>query len=85
MSENKTALPSLRNHDWNTVKYESMEVNDLLTNFPTNDITKLNDLIFAGAKLDCEKIRVPLKATGRKSKPGWEHRLESQKKDYNDK
>ena len=38
-----------------TVKSETEKVNDLLTNIPTNDITELNDLIYAGAKLDSEK------------------------------
>ena len=33
-------------------------MNDLLTNIPTNDITELNDLIYAGAKLVSEKTRV---------------------------
>ena len=51
MSEKKTTLPSLRNKDWRTVKSETEKVNDLLTNILTNDITELNDLIYAGAKL----------------------------------
>ena len=55
MSEKKTTLPSLRNQDWRTVKSETEKVNDLLTNIPTNDITELNDLIYTGAKLVCEK------------------------------
>ena len=41
------------------------------------NITKLNELIYAGAKLVCKKIRVPLKNTNRNSKPGWEIRLET--------
>ena len=75
MSEKKTTLPSLRNQDWRTIKFETEKVNDLLTNIPTNEITELDDLIYAGAKLVCEKIGVTLKATGRKSKTGWELRL----------
>ena len=54
MSEKKTTLPSL----WNQVKSETEKVNDLLTNSPINDIIELNDLIYAGAKLVCEKIGV---------------------------
>ena len=73
ISEKKTTLTSLRNQDWRTVKYETEKVKDLLTNIMINDITKLNDLIYAGAKLVCEKI-----GDNRKSKPGWELRLESQ-------
>ena len=77
MSEKKTPLPSLRNQELRTVKSKTVKVNDLLTNIPTN-ITSLNDLIYAGVKLVCEKIEASLKTTDRKSKPGWELRLESQ-------
>ena len=51
MSENETTLPSLRKQDWGKVKSETEKVNNLLTNIPTDDITELNDLIYAGAKL----------------------------------
>ena len=61
MSEKKTTLPSLRNQNWRTAKSETEKVNDLLTNIPTNDITELNDLTYAGAKLVCKKNRCPLK------------------------
>ena len=43
-----------------------------------NDITELNELIYAGAKLVCEKTGIPSKSTKEKSKPGWELRLETQ-------
>ena len=56
MSEKKTTFPFLKNQDWRTVKSETEKVNDLLTNIPTNDITDLNDLIYARAKLICEKL-----------------------------
>ena len=56
MSEKKTILPFLSNQDWRTVKSDTKKVNDLFTNISTNDITELNDLIYAGAKLVCEKI-----------------------------
>ena len=36
MSEKKTTLPSLRNKDWRTVKFEAEKVNDLLINIPTS-------------------------------------------------
>ena len=85
MSEKKTALASLKNQEWWSVKSETEKVDDLLTNIPTNDITELNDLIYAGTKLICEKIGVPLKTADRKSKPGWKLRLESQIKDYDNK
>ena len=40
-------------------------------------IPELNDLIYAGAKLACEKIGVPLKSTKKQPTPGWEVRLET--------
>ena len=80
ISEKKTILPSLRNQDWRTVKSETKKVDGLVTNIPTNDISELNDLIYARAKLVSENIWVSLKIKGSKSKPGWELRLESQMK-----
>ena len=71
-------MPSLRNQDWRIFKPEIEKVNDLLTNIPTNDFTELNDLLYVEAKLICEKIRVLLTTTDRKSKREWELRLESQ-------
>ena len=43
-----------------------------------NNITELNELIYAGAKLVCEKIEIPSKSTKKQSKPGWEIRLKMQ-------
>ena len=77
ISEKKTISPFLRNQNKRIFRSETEKVNDLLINSPTNNITELNDLIYAGAKLVCEKIGVPLKTTDRKSKPGWEFRFES--------
>ena len=48
-------------------------------------MTELNELIYAGAKLVCEKIGIPSKSTKKKSKPGWEIRLETQIKNYENK
>ena len=36
------------------------------------NITELNKLMYAGVKLVCDKIGVPLKNTNRNPKPGWE-------------
>ena len=54
------------------------KINQILRHIPTNNITELNELIYAGAKLVCEKIGIPSKSTKKKSKPGWEIRLETQ-------
>ena len=71
MSSEKTTLPSLR-------KIETTKINHILPYIPTNNITELNELIYAGAKLVCEKIGIPSKSTKKQSKLGWEIRLETQ-------
>ena len=57
---------------------ETNKINQVLPHIPTNNITELNELIYAGAKLACEKIGIPLKSKKKKSKPGWEILLETQ-------
>ena len=58
---------------------ETEKTNQVLTYISTNNITELNELIYAGVKLVCEKIGIPSKNKKKKSKPGWEIRLETQK------
>ena len=78
MNSEKTILPSLRNIEWKTLKIETNKINHILLYIPTNNITELNELIYAGTKLVCENIRIPSKSTKKQSKPGWEIRLETQ-------
>ena len=78
MNGGKTTLPSLRNIEWRTVKMETNIINQVLLYISTSNITELNELIYAGAKVVCEKIGILLKSTKKKSKPGWEIRLEMQ-------
>ena len=40
-----------------------------------DNITELIELIYAGAKLVCEKMSVPLRNLNRNKKHGWENRL----------
>ena len=61
LNSEKTTLPSLRNIEWRIVKAETNKVNQVLTGISTNNITELNELIYAGAKLVCEKIGIPSK------------------------
>ena len=68
LPEKKTVLLSIRNQNWKIVKAETEKINIYLTNIPKNT-TELNDLIYAGAKLVCGKIGVPLKGHG------WEIKL----------
>ena len=44
------------------VKTEAEQINHLLTHILTNNITKLNELIYAEAKLVCDKIGITLKS-----------------------
>ena len=78
MNSEKTTLPSLRNIEWRTLMIETNKINQILPYIPTNKINELNELIYAGAKLVYEKIGIPSKSTKKKSKPGWEIRLETQ-------
>ena len=78
MNSEKTTLISLRNIEWRTVKTEATKINQVLPNILTNNITELNELIYAGAKLVCEKIRIPLKSMKKNQnqdgKFDWKHR-----------
>ena len=47
------------------------------THILTKNIIQLNELIYAGAKLVCDVIGVPLKSNNRNSKSEWEIRLET--------
>ena len=78
MNSEKATLPSLRNIEWKTVKTETNKINQVLTYISMNNITELNELIYAGAKLVCEKIGIPSKGTKENSRPGWEIQLETQ-------
>ena len=78
MNSEKIILPSLRNIEWKTLQIETNKINHILPYIPTNNITELNELIYAAAKLVCENIGIPTKSTKKQQKPGWEIRLESQ-------
>ena len=78
MKSEKTKLPSLRNIVWRTLKTETNKINQILPYISTNNITELNELIYAGAKLVCEKIGIPSIITKKQSKLGWEIRQETQ-------
>ena len=77
MNIEKITLPS-RNNEWRIGKAETNKVNQVLTYISTNNITELYELIYAGAKLVCEKLAIPSKITKEKSKPEWEFWLKSQ-------
>ena len=63
INSEKTILLSLRNIEWKTLKIETNKINHILPYIPTNDITELNELIYAGAKIVCENIGIPSKST----------------------
>ena len=78
INREKTNLPSLRNIELTTLKTQTNKINQILPYISTNNITELNELIYAKVKLLCEKIGIPSKSTKKQSKPGWEVRLETQ-------
>ena len=78
MNIEKTTIPSFRNIERRTVKTEMNKINQVLHYISMNNITELNELIYAGRKLVCEKIGIPSKRTKEKSKLGREIRQETQ-------
>ena len=78
MNSEKTNLPSLRKIQSRTLKTETNKINQILTYISTINITELNELIYAGAKLVYEKIGIPSKNTKKPPKPLWEIQLETQ-------
>ena len=54
------------------------KINKVIPYKSTNTLTELNQLLYAGVKLVCEKIGIHSKNTKKKSKPGCEIRLEIQ-------
>ena len=60
--EKKPTFPLLGNIEWRIVKTETEKINQVLTFISTENITELNELMYAGAKLDSEKIGASLKA-----------------------
>ena len=59
MNSQKITLSSLRNIEWRIVRAETNKVNQVLAHISMNNITKLNELTYAGVKLVCEKIGIP--------------------------
>ena len=78
MNSEKITLPSLKRIEWRIIGTEKNKVNQVMTYVSTNNISELNELIYAGAKLVCEKCGIPSKTMKVKSKPEWEFPLETQ-------
>ena len=74
MSEPKTTLPSSRIK--NGKKVETKKVNNILKHIPTDTISELNEIIYAGVKVVLEEISISLRNQNIKTKPRWEMRLE---------
>ena len=51
-------------------KEETEKVNRLLPNIPTVNISEINQLIYSGAKLVCDKIGISRRNPNRNTKPG---------------
>ena len=77
VSEKKTILPTLRNHNWKTVKAKTEKLSESLTQMSTSNIKEFNEVIYAGARLFRAEIGFSLQNTNRNSKCGWEIRLKT--------
>ena len=77
-------LPTLKSHNQHKVKEKVKEVNEIIKDIQTNNITEINSLIYAGAKLTIEMLNIkispikPSKTKSRNSQPPWERRLNTQ-------
>ena len=58
LNEERKNLPSMREFDKNKLNIEVQNVNKLLKNIKIDDITKINDLIYAGAVFVAEKLNM---------------------------
>ena len=74
----KDNLAITKKHRMENNQDGNVKINQVLIYIPTKHVTELNEIIYAGGKLACEKSGVPLKSTNKKSKPGWEIQLEMQ-------
>ena len=81
LNEERRKLPSMRSVDKKKLNIEVERVNKLLGNIIIEDITKLNELIYAGAVLVAEKLHM-FKGKTKQSK-SWEYRIEQQIKNLN--
>ena len=59
-------------------KAKTEKVYKSLQYIPTDNITELNELIYAWTKLFSDKISIPIKILSRNTKAGWEKRLKVQ-------
>ena len=50
MNSEKITLPSLKNIEWKIVRAETNKKNQVLTYISANNLTELNELIYAGVK-----------------------------------
>ena len=82
LNEERKRLPSMRAVDKNKLNIEVQKVNKLLQNIQIDDITKMNDLIYASTVLVAEKFNM-FREKAKKSKPAWELRLQQQIKKLN--
>ena len=74
MTKKKVALTFLRNKSGKKIRAEREKLNELFKNIPTDNITELNDLIYAEAKL-WQKDLIPHK---KNAKSGWKMRVKEQ-------
>ena len=67
MTEKNTTSPPPWNQDWKNSESKTENVNKLSKITRTGHISRINELIYAGAKLVCEKIGIR-KGTRKKNK-----------------
>ena len=81
MSEQTITLPSLRHQNMKKVLVETEKVNKYCNISQVDNITELNELIYARTKLVNNKICISLRNANINTKPGWEMRTRNTNKE----
>ena len=82
LQEKRQCLPSLRGVDRMKLKTTVQEVGKVLAKVKGNNVTRTNNIIYTGAKVAIEKLRIK---SGKRAKKGpwWKRRLENEVKEFN--
>ena len=83
LQQERERLPSLRGINRGKLRDITKKVNAVLEKIETNDITKTNDLMYAGALLVTDLVGAKRGKRGPKKEPWWKRRLENQIKILN--
>ena len=73
----KDKLPALRNVPKKKLLEETAKVDKVLSKFKTHSITKTNELLYAGAVVVTNTLRVKIDKVAWRKEPRWKRRLQN--------